>query len=105
MATVTTTKQFKTNELFALLGGPGADLSTNGKPLDSAESKEITVTVKGDGKTPITQAELESLIAGYTFDPDSGLTPDQKRKKELAAKTDLTPSETAEAVRLYLKGV
>lgn len=105
MATVTTTKQFHTKQLFELLGGNLADLSTNGVPLNSAAEKEMTVTVKGDGETPITQTDLDAIVANYVYDPDHGLSTDQKRKKELAAKATLSASETAEAVKLYLKGV
>lgn len=78
MATVTTTKQFHMEQLFELLGGDDADVSTNGFALDDPAEKEITVTVKGDGETPITQAELETLVTNYTYDPDYGKDPEEK---------------------------
>ena len=69
MAQVTTTKKFHTKHLFSILGGDEADLSTNGLALDADGEKVLTVSLKGDGVTPITQAELEGIVDAYTYDP------------------------------------
>lgn len=48
-----------------------------GIPLDSDLEKEIVVTVKGDGVTAMTQAELDTLVANYTYDPNYGKEPEE----------------------------
>lgn len=89
MATIKTTKPIDPFELHTLLGGDLSDVSTTprivgeetriqvddegnevevvvpileGIPLDSKGEKTITATVKGDGETPITEAELRAAI-------------------------------------------
>lgn len=113
MATIKTTKKFHLRQLADLLGGDLHDVSTTplegpdglvGVPLDADGEKEITVTVKGDGETPITQEELETLVASYTYDPNYGLSVAAKRRRELAAKPTLTQPEMAEAIKMLLEG-
>lgn len=89
-------KQFHTKQLFELLGGDLADVSVTPKvvgtevdeegnetdilegiPLDSPEEKEITITVKGDGVTEMTQVELEALVADYVYDADYEKPPEE----------------------------
>lgn len=99
MATVRTTKQFHTKQLFDLLGGLYADVSTNGVPLDSTNEKEITVTVKGDGETPITQAELDALVASYTYDPNYGRTQDEIDIDDFLAKANPQTADLVKAAK------
>lgn len=127
MATIKTTKQFHAEHLFELLGGDLADLSVTprqvgtemvtefdedgneiqverpvyeGIPLDSTEEKEIVVTVKGDGVTPVSQTELDALAADYVYDPDYGKEPEEiSLEDEIAARLqaldDATKTATA----------
>lgn len=119
MAKTTTTKRFHTKQMFELLGGDLADLSTNGVPLDSDQEKEITVTVKGDGETEMTQAELDTLVADYVFDPNYGKPAEEvSLKDEIAQRLQtlhdatkdkatwdgLTAAQRQEVTRLTIQG-
>ncbi len=121
MATVKTTKRFNREQLFDLLGGDLADVSTTpqvvgtttdddgnevpiyeGVPLDAEGDKEIIVTVKGDGKTPITQSELE-VILDSAEDEDVVQTEREAKENEietLLSKTNPTPADTMRALKL-----
>lgn len=109
MATITTSKKFHPRHIFALLGGDLADLSTNGIPLDADGEKVLMVTVKGDGETPITQEELDAIVASYTYDPDFGKTEEEREFSRLRAKAQAvfngTDTFTAAQVQKILAGL
>ena len=70
-----------------------------GVPLDSEAEKEITVTVRGDGVTPITQEELEALVADYAYDPDYGKSAEDKLLEAFDKNPNPTLQQTIAAVK------
>lgn len=91
---ITTTKQLNLAQLTAELGGIG---------LSTRPAEDGTTEVEAHGA--VTPQQLTDAVAAHLPDPNFSLSVEQKRKKELAAKATLSASETAEAIKLYLKGV
>lgn len=101
MPTIKTTKRIDAFEFHELLGGDASDLSTTpiehpdgtieGVPLDAVGEKEITVTVKGDGETEITEAELKAAIdAASDLDVKEQEEADDDAQKNLALESATT---------------
>lgn len=108
MAEITTTKEIQNPaQLDAALGNVGVtirpreveDTDANGDVIGTHLEYEIETS--GDVTT---DADLQAAVDAYVHDPNFGVPAEVKRKKELAAKADLTAADIKEAVFLWLRG-
>lgn len=95
MATTTLNKEINGVQLIAELKAAGRGV-TSEAPLLRGDQ----LTVEGT----LTDQQLADAVAAHVLDRGYGLSAGQKRKRELAAKADLTATELKEAMFLWLRG-
>lgn len=95
MGKATTTQAINVSQLSPMF--PGCAVFVYGTHAADGSEKTVEIRERSD-------RQIQTALDGYLYNPDFGVSTEQLRRRELAAKTSLTAEEQAEAVTLLLRG-